>query len=92
MGDTPTAAMPLASHPVMVSAPAVFATYVHDLDPVIFQVGKWPLRWYGMAYLLAFVAGFLLLRSLARRKLWVLEPDGWATSSFTIFPRSVGKD
>jgi phosphatidylglycerol:prolipoprotein diacylglycerol transferase len=67
--------MPLASRPGMVSAPRVFAIYVHDLDPIALQIGKLPLRWYGLAYLLAFVAGFLLLRSLARRKLWVLAPE-----------------
>ena len=33
------------------------------------------LRWYGLAYLLGFVAGFLLLRSFARRGLWVLKPE-----------------
>jgi len=54
----------------------VFATYVHDLDPVALPLfGNLALRWYGMAYLLAFVCGFLLLRNLAQRGLWVLKPD-----------------
>lgn len=67
--------MPLAGGDGIVCAPPVFATYVHDLDPIALQIGKLPLRWYGLAYLSAFVVGFLLLRSLARRKLWVLEPE-----------------
>jgi phosphatidylglycerol:prolipoprotein diacylglycerol transferase len=33
------------------------------------------LRWYGLAYLAGFVGGFLLLRHLARRGLWVLKPE-----------------
>ena len=33
------------------------------------------LRWYGLAYLAGFVAGFFLLRNLARRGLWVLKPE-----------------
>ncbi|MCX6876883.1 MAG: prolipoprotein diacylglyceryl transferase [Verrucomicrobia bacterium] len=54
----------------------MFATYVHDLDPVLVSVWRGlALRWYGLAYLLGFVVGFLLLRHLARRKLWVLPPE-----------------
>lgn len=54
----------------------MFATYVHNLDPIALQIyGKLALRWYGLAYLAGFVAGFFLLRNLARRKLWVLPPE-----------------
>jgi phosphatidylglycerol:prolipoprotein diacylglycerol transferase len=57
------------------SAP-VFATYVHDLNPIALPIyGSFALRWYGLAYLLGFVAGFLLLRNLARRGLWVMKPE-----------------
>ncbi|MGB0993409.1 MAG: prolipoprotein diacylglyceryl transferase [Akkermansiaceae bacterium] len=43
------------------------------MDPVIFDVfGPIKLRWYGLGYLLAFVFGFLLLRWLAKKKLWVM--------------------
>lgn len=38
-------------------------------------MGKVPLRWYGLAYLMGFVCGFLLLRNLARRGMWVLKPE-----------------
>src|SRR6476661_1872816 len=46
----------------------MFAYYVHNLDPFIFRItdGVGP-RWYGMAYVLAFVFAWLLLRVLARR-------------------------
>lgn len=54
----------------------MLAVYVHDLDPVALPLfGKLALRWYGLAYLLGFVAGFLLLRHLARKGLWVLKPE-----------------
>lgn len=60
----------------MVSGWRVVATYVHDLDPVALPIsGALALRWYGLAYLAGFVAGFLLLRDLGRRGLWVLKPD-----------------
>ena len=53
----------------------MFATYVHDLNPVIFSInGAIKLRWYGLAYLAAFVAGAFLLERLSKRKLWVLPP------------------
>ena len=46
----------------------MFAYYVHDLDPLIFRlwdnVGP---RWYGLAYVLAFVCSYLVYRQLAQR-------------------------
>jgi phosphatidylglycerol:prolipoprotein diacylglycerol transferase len=60
----------------MVCSEGVLAIYVHDLNPVALPIyGGLALRWYGLAYLMGFVAGFLLLRHLARRRLWVLPPE-----------------
>ena len=57
-------------------AVGVIATYVHDLNPIALPIyGGLALRWYGLAYLMGFVAGFLLLRNLARRGLWVMAPE-----------------
>ena len=46
----------------------MLAYYLHDLDPIIFRlwdnVGP---RWYGMAYVLAFICGYALLRQLSKR-------------------------
>lgn len=54
----------------------MFATYVHDLNPVALRLfGRDILKWYGLAYLAGFIAGFFLLRYLARKKLWVLGPE-----------------
>jgi phosphatidylglycerol:prolipoprotein diacylglycerol transferase len=54
----------------------VFATYVHDLNPIALPIyGGVALRWYGLAYLMGFVVGFLLLKNLAKRGLWVLKPE-----------------
>ncbi|SHK20150.1 phosphatidylglycerol:prolipoprotein diacylglycerol transferase [Rubritalea squalenifaciens DSM 18772] len=51
----------------------MLATYIHDLDPVIFSItDSIKLRWYGLAYLLAFVVGYYLLKWLGNKKLWVL--------------------
>lgn len=54
----------------------MFATYIHNWDPVIFDVaGPIKLRWYGMGYLLGFLAAYFLLSWLAQKKLWVLAKD-----------------
>lgn len=54
----------------------MIAHYVHDLNPVIFSITEtMKLRWYGFSYMMAFVVGYLLLRYLAKRKLWVLKED-----------------
>ncbi|QJE95282.1 prolipoprotein diacylglyceryl transferase [Luteolibacter luteus] len=53
----------------------MFATYVHDLSPVLIRfTDTIQLRWYGLAYLAAFVVGAWLLNVLAKRNLWVLPP------------------
>jgi phosphatidylglycerol:prolipoprotein diacylglycerol transferase len=42
--------------------------YLHNLDPFIFRIsGNVGPRWYGMAYVLAFVFAYLLLRVLSKR-------------------------
>ncbi|MFD0896066.1 prolipoprotein diacylglyceryl transferase [Luteolibacter ambystomatis] len=66
---------PLAGRAGIVCAAGVFATYVHHFDPVALQIGSFALRWYGLAYLGGFAAGFLLLKHLAKRGLWVLKPE-----------------
>jgi phosphatidylglycerol---prolipoprotein diacylglyceryl transferase len=49
-------------------SPKMLAYYLHNLDPFIFRIsGNVGPRWYGMAYVLAFVFAWLLLRVLSRR-------------------------
>lgn len=46
----------------------ILGYYIHRMDPYIFRITEtFGPRWYGMAYLLGFVAGILFLRYLARR-------------------------
>lgn len=52
-----------------------FAYYVHDLSPFIVRFGeRFGLHWYGFAYVLAFVSGFVLITHLARRGYGPLRP------------------
>ena len=51
------------------------AAWLHDIDPFVFRVtDDFGPRWYGMAYIVGFVAAWLLFRTLAKRGKALLEP------------------
>jgi len=56
----------------MISA---LAYYVHDLNPVIFHLGPLTPRWYGFAYLMGFLAAYLLIQKLSRDGMLRLSPE-----------------
>ena len=45
------------------------------IDPIIFSVGPVSLRWYGMMYLLGFIAAYLLGRKRARQAWSPMQPE-----------------
>jgi phosphatidylglycerol:prolipoprotein diacylglycerol transferase len=50
--------------------------YVHDLSPFLIHFGgNFGIRWYGLAYILAFLFGTLLYRKLAQKGYSDLTPD-----------------
>ena len=52
------------------------ATWVHDWDPVLIRFSdQMSLRWYGLAYVLGFFLGYLLLKRLAARGLWCVPVE-----------------
>ncbi len=53
------------------------ATYIHHLDPVIWDIPGTPLaiRWYGLAYVGGFVLGYLVLQWMSRRELYCVKAD-----------------
>lgn len=54
----------------------VLGAWVHNLKPELIELSDtFALRWYGLAYLAGFIAGYLGLKWLARKKLWVVQPD-----------------
>ena len=57
------------------SALLLAESFVHTLDPFVFEIapGVGP-RWYGLSYLAGFIVGWLVLRSIARRGLVPLTP------------------
>ncbi len=46
-----------------------------QIDPVIFQIGPLAVRWYGLMYLLGFLASYFIIRHLARRRGLSLSSD-----------------
>src|SRR5438876_2438890 len=54
----------------------MLAYYLHNLDPIIFRISDnvGP-RWYGLAYVLAFISSYLLLLWLAKRGFADLPPQ-----------------
>ncbi|MEX0741674.1 MAG: prolipoprotein diacylglyceryl transferase, partial [Phycisphaeraceae bacterium] len=54
----------------------MLATYVHRIDPFVFEFSPGiGIRWYGLAYVAGFLAAFLLVRMMAKRRLTPLEVD-----------------
>jgi len=54
----------------------MLAYYLHDLSPFIIQFGEgFGLRWYGFAYVMAFVCGWWLFRWLAQQGYSELKPE-----------------
>ena len=47
-----------------------------DIDPVILQIGPLAVRWYGLMYMIGFVAAYLLIRQLARLRNLPIDQDG----------------
>lgn len=62
---------------IRLPAMPILATYIHHLDPIIFNIPGTPLalRWYGLAYVAGFILGYLVLRWLSRNNLFCIKDD-----------------
>lgn len=49
--------------------------WIHDLGPIAVQLGPLAVRWYGLSYVLGFIAGWYLLTRLSRRGLIAIPPE-----------------
>lgn len=47
-----------------------------EIDPVLIKIGPLAIRWYGLMYLLGFLAAWLLIKKLAGRRHLPLDGDG----------------
>lgn len=46
-----------------------------NIDPVFLRLGPVQLRWYGLMYMLAFIAGYWVMKRLAKQRALGLSPD-----------------
>lgn len=58
-----------------VSEGATSGAWVHDLDPVLVDLGPVPVRFYGLAYAVGFLLGWLLIRRVLSRGRSPLGPE-----------------
>ncbi|MEM8954223.1 MAG: prolipoprotein diacylglyceryl transferase [Verrucomicrobiota bacterium] len=67
----------------------MLAYYLHNLDPFVFKITDTigP-RWYGLAYVLGFVCGYLVLKKLAAKGYSQLKPD--QVADFIVFAALFG--
>lgn len=45
------------------------------IDPILVDLGGVKIRWYGLSYVFAFVAAYLVLKDLAKRGRWPVKPE-----------------
>jgi len=57
----------------------MLAYYLHDLSPYVVRFSdSFAVHWYGLAYVLGFYLGYLVMRNLAQRGLSEIKPDQMA--------------
>ena len=64
--------------------PLLLSFWTHNLNPIIFHLwGPLAVRWYGIAYLLGFLGGYLLLLRLSKRGEFAVPPQ--ELSNFIVY-------
>ena len=52
--------------------------WVHDLSPVLVNLGPIPIRWYGLSYITGFLAAWFLLTQMGKRGWSAIKPEAVA--------------
>ena len=61
-------------HALMVSP---LAYYLHQLNPIIVNLGPIQPRWYGFAYLMGFLGAYILIQKLSRDGMLRWRPNAF---------------
>jgi phosphatidylglycerol---prolipoprotein diacylglyceryl transferase len=51
------------------------ATWLHNLSPILIDIGPVPIRWYGLSYLAGFFVAYLLVKRVCRVGVSTLQPQ-----------------
>ncbi|GAB4195098.1 MAG: prolipoprotein diacylglyceryl transferase [Phycisphaeraceae bacterium] len=62
----------------------MLGAWLHDLDPVLLQIGPLSIRWYGLSYLIGFFVAYLLIRRVCRAGISSLQPQNAADLVITV--------
>jgi phosphatidylglycerol---prolipoprotein diacylglyceryl transferase len=51
------------------------AAWLHNLSPILIELGPVPIRWYGLSYLAGFFVAYLMVKRICRVGVSTLEPE-----------------
>jgi len=51
------------------------AAWLHNLSPILIELGPLPIRWYGLSYLAGFFVAYLMVRRVCRVGVSTLKPE-----------------
>jgi phosphatidylglycerol---prolipoprotein diacylglyceryl transferase len=55
--------------------PLLLAAYIHDIDPIAFQIGPLAVRWYGLSYLAGFAVAWGVVWWMGRTRRSFIQPQ-----------------
>lgn len=55
----------------------MIASIVWDVDPILFKVGSWEVRWYGLMWGLGFILAYEMVSRLFKRE--SIRKSGWTS-------------
>ena len=57
----------------------MIASIVWDVDPILFKVGSWEVRWYGLMWGLGFILAYEMVSRLFKKEKY---PEEWVDKLF----------
>lgn len=57
----------------------MIASIVWDVDPILFKVGSWEVRWYGLMWGLGFILAYEIVSRLFKKR--SIRKTGWTSFS-----------
>ena len=57
----------------------MIASIVWDVDPILFKVGSWEVRWYGLMWGLGFILAYEIVSRLFKKEKY---PEDWVDKLF----------
>lgn len=55
----------------------MIASIVWDVDPILFKVGSWEVRWYGLMWGLGFILAYEMVSRLFKKR--SIRKSGWTS-------------